>query len=87
MVFLIQGSPMITDKPQLSAADDAGSAAPRPSRLQSAIRRRDLLLTTAMTLIFSTDSVLAGVEIRDDILLATSENRKCSSRATCLPLA
>jgi gluconate 2-dehydrogenase gamma chain len=52
---------MIIDKPQLGAADDAGSGMLRPSQFQSAVRRRELLLTTAMTLIFSTSSVLAGV--------------------------
>jgi gluconate 2-dehydrogenase gamma chain len=52
---------MITNKLQLSAVDDAGSAMPRPSLFQSAVRRRELLLTTAMTLLFSTNSVLAGV--------------------------
>src|SRR5208337_1266094 len=52
---------MFTNKLQLSAVDDAGSAMSHPSRFQSGIRRRELLLTTAMTLLFSTNSVLAGV--------------------------
>jgi gluconate 2-dehydrogenase gamma chain len=61
MVFLIQGSPMITSQPQLGAADDTGSGMPGPSQFQPAIRRRELLLTTATALLFSTNSVLAGV--------------------------
>lgn len=52
---------MIINKFQLSSSDDAGGDMPRPSRFQSGMRRRELLLTTAMTLIFSTNSVLAGV--------------------------
>ena len=52
---------MITNKRQLSSPDDLASGMARPSRLQSGLRRRELLLTTAMTLIFSTNSVLAGV--------------------------
>ena len=47
---------MIANKLQLSAVDDAGSSMPRPSLFQSAVRRRELLLTTAMTLLFSTNS-------------------------------
>jgi gluconate 2-dehydrogenase gamma chain len=38
----------------------------RPSRFQSGIRRRELLLTTAMTLLFSTNFVLAGV-VKDSL--------------------
>ena len=57
---------MITNKLQLSAVDDAGSDMPHPSRFQSGIRRRELLLTTAMTLLFSTNSVLAGV-VKDSL--------------------
>lgn len=51
---------MIANKLQLSAAEDASGMAP-PSRYQSGIRRRELLLTSALTLLFSTNSVLAGV--------------------------
>jgi gluconate 2-dehydrogenase gamma chain len=57
---------MITNKLQLSAVDDAGSAMSRPSRFQSGVRRRELLLSTAMTLLFSTSSVLAGV-VKDSL--------------------
>ena len=38
----------------------------RPSQFQSGIRRRELLLTTAMTLLFSTNFVLAGV-VKDSL--------------------
>jgi gluconate 2-dehydrogenase gamma chain len=47
--------------PQLSSPDDDGSALPHRSRFQSGIRRRELLLTTAMTLLFCSSTVLAGV--------------------------
>jgi gluconate 2-dehydrogenase gamma chain len=57
---------MITNILQLSAVDDAGSAMSRPSRFQSGVRRRELLLSTAMTLLFSTSSVLAGV-VKDSL--------------------
>jgi hypothetical protein len=50
---------MITNKPPLSSPDDVGM--PHPPRVQSGIRRRELMLTTATTLLFSTNSVLAGV--------------------------
>ena len=40
-------------------ADTSGTS--RPSLFQSRVGRRQLLLTTAMTLLFSTNSVLAGV--------------------------
>jgi gluconate 2-dehydrogenase gamma chain len=52
---------MIVNSLQRSALDDAGSDMPHLSRFQPGIRRRELLLTTAMTLLFSTNSVLAGV--------------------------
>src|SRR6201984_819417 len=52
---------MITSTPQLSSPDHTGSDIAQPSRLRSGIRRRELMLTTAMTLLFSTSSVLAGV--------------------------
>jgi gluconate 2-dehydrogenase gamma chain len=65
-VFLMQESPMITSKLELSAADDAESGIPRPARFQSGIRRRELLLTTAMTLLFASNSVLAGV-VKDSL--------------------
>src|SRR5580704_15579142 len=52
---------MITNKPPLSSPDDVGSGMPHPPRFQSGIRRRELMLTTATTLLFSTNSVLAGV--------------------------
>jgi gluconate 2-dehydrogenase gamma chain len=52
---------MITNKPSLSSPDDVGSGTPHPPRFQSGIRRRELMLTTATTLLFSTNSVLAGV--------------------------
>src|ERR1700747_217237 len=51
---------MITSTPQLSSPDHTGSDIAQPSRLRSGIRRRELMLTTAMTLLFSTSSVLAG---------------------------
>jgi len=52
---------MFTNKPSLSSPDDVGSGMPHPPRFQSGIRRRELMLTTATTLLFSTNSVLAGV--------------------------
>ena len=52
---------MITNKFQLSSPDDAGSGIPCPSQQRSGIRRRELMLTTATALLFSTNSVLAGV--------------------------
>jgi len=52
---------MITNKLQPSSPDDAGRGTPSPSRRQSGIRRRELMLTTATTLLVSTNSVLAGV--------------------------
>src|SRR6201987_4018816 len=52
---------MIANTLQLSSPEDAGSGSPQPSRLRSGIRRRELMLTTATTLLFSTSSVLAGV--------------------------
>lgn len=52
---------MITNKPPLGSPDDVGSGMPHPPRFQSGIRRRELMLTTATTLLFSTNSVLAGV--------------------------
>src|ERR1700751_5366908 len=62
MVFLWKSrSPMITNKSPLSSPDDVGSGMPHPPRFQSGIRRRELMLTTATTLLFSTNSVLAGV--------------------------
>jgi gluconate 2-dehydrogenase gamma chain len=57
---------MITNKLQLSSPDDVGSGMPRPPRVRSGIRRRELMLTTATTLLFSTHSVLAGV-VRDSL--------------------
>ena len=50
---------MVTN--QLSSPDDVGSGMPDPPRFRSGIRRRELMLTTATTLLFSTHSVLAGV--------------------------
>jgi gluconate 2-dehydrogenase gamma chain len=52
---------MITNKPPLSSPDDVGSGMRHPPRVQSGIRRRELMLSTATTLLFSTNSVLAGV--------------------------
>src|SRR5215813_4396994 len=52
---------MITNKLQPSSPDDAGSGMSRPRSLPSGIRRRELMLTTATALLFSTNSVLAGV--------------------------
>ena len=52
---------MTTNKLQPSSLDDVGSGMPRPPRRQSGIRRRELMLTTATTLLVSTNSVLAGV--------------------------
>ena len=52
---------MIINTPPPSPPDDAGSGILRRSRLQSGIRRRELMLTTATTLLFSTNVVLAGV--------------------------
>jgi gluconate 2-dehydrogenase gamma chain len=52
---------MITNKLQLGAIDDAGSDISGPPRFESGIRRRELLLTTATTLLFSTNSVFAGI--------------------------
>jgi gluconate 2-dehydrogenase gamma chain len=52
---------MITNKLQLSSPDDVGSGMPHPPRVRSGIRRRELMLTTASTLLFSAHSVLAGV--------------------------
>ena len=51
----------MTNKLQLSAVDDAGSAMSRRSRFQSGVRRRELLITTAMTLVFSATSARALV--------------------------
>src|SRR5690348_397297 len=62
---------MITDKRELSAPDDAGSGMPRPSRFQSGIRRRELLLTTAMTLLSAANPVLAGV-VKDSLPWASN---------------
>ena len=50
---------MIINKLQLGSPDDAGRGVPRS--LPSGIRRRELMLTTATALLFSTNSVLAGV--------------------------
>ena len=52
---------MTVDKPQLSSPEDIGRRMPHPARFQSGIRRRELMLTTATTLLFSTNFVLAGV--------------------------
>jgi gluconate 2-dehydrogenase gamma chain len=52
---------MITNKRPLSSPDDVGSGMPHAPRFRSGIRRRELMLTTATTLLFSTNSVLAGV--------------------------
>src|SRR6516225_9761299 len=57
----IKRSPMTADEPRVSSPDDIGRDIPQPPRLQSGIRRRELMLTTATTLLFSTNSVLAGV--------------------------
>src|SRR5262249_52813346 len=57
---------MITDKIELSAADGALSDRSRPSQFHSGIRRRDLLLTTAMTLLSAATPVLAGV-VKDSL--------------------
>ena len=52
---------MTADEPRVSSPDDIGRDIPQPPRLQSGIRRRELMLTTATTLLFSTNFVLAGV--------------------------
>ena len=52
---------MITNILQLNSPDDVGSGMPRPRQVQTGIRRRELMLTTATTLLFSTHSVLARV--------------------------
>src|ERR1700757_4029421 len=52
---------MITNKLQHNSPDGVGSGMPRPPQVRSGIRRRELMLTTATTLLFSTHSVLAGV--------------------------
>ena len=52
---------MNTSRLQLNSPEDVGSSMPHPPRLQSGIRRRELMLTTATALLFSTNSVLAGV--------------------------
>ena len=52
---------MTADKLRLSSPDNFGSSMPLRPRFQSGIRRRELMLTTATTLLFSTNSVLAGV--------------------------
>jgi gluconate 2-dehydrogenase gamma chain len=52
---------MFTNKRPLSSPDDVGSGMPHAPRFRSGIRRRELMLTTATTLLFSTNSVLAGV--------------------------
>ena len=52
---------MTADEPRVSSPDDIGRDIPQPPRFQSGIRRRELMLTTATTLLFSTNFVLAGV--------------------------
>jgi len=52
---------MTADEPRVSSPDDIGRDIPQPPRFQTGIRRRELMLTTATTLLFSTNFVLAGV--------------------------
>jgi len=52
---------MITNKLQRSDVGDAESGMPCPSQFHSGIRRRELLLTTALTLLFSTSSDVSNL--------------------------